>query len=314
MLKLAAQRLLALIPLLFLVSLITFSITDLLPGDPAEIIVGDEASQEQVDLVHERLGLDDPWPTRYVNWLGDAVQGDMGTSYFNSVEVTDAVWLRLPVTLSLTFAAVVVAILIGVPAGVLAALRPGSWVDRLATAGATLGQAIPNFWLALILAVGFAVKNRWFPATGYTPLTESPSEWLKSITLPSIALGTGAAAVLARQTRSALVGVLQADYVQAARAQGLGARRVVLKHALKNAMLPVITVLAFQVTILLGGAIIVEQVFAVNGLGSLAVTAVRRQDVPMVQGVVMVSVIVVVIVQLVTDLLYGYLNPKARPS
>ena len=314
MLKLAAQRLVALVPLLFIVSLLTFSITDLLPGNPAELIVGDDATQEQVDLVHERLGLDQPWPQRYWDWLTNAVQGDLGTSFFNSVEVTDAVLLRLPVTLSLTLAAVVVALIIGIGAGLIAALRPGGWTDRAATAGATVGQALPNFWLALILAVVFAVKIRWFPATGYTPLTESPGAWLRSITLPAVALGVGAAAILARQTRSAMVGVLQTDYVRAARAQGLSARRVVLKHALKNAMLPVVTVLAFQVTVLLGGAIIVEQVFAVNGLGSLAVTAVRRQDVPLVQGVVIVSVIVVVLVQLATDLLYGYLNPKARPS
>ena len=181
-------------------------------------------------------------------------------------------------------------------------------------AGATLGQAIPNFWFALILALTFAVKIRWFPATGYTPLTESPFEWLSSIALPSLALGTATSAALARQTRSSLVGVLESDYIRAARAQGLSSRRVVLRHALKNAMLPVVTVLAFQVTILFGGSIIVEQVFAVNGLGSLAVTAVRRQDVPMIQGVVIVSVIVVVAVQLATDLLYGYLNPKARPA
>ena len=314
MLKLAAQRLVALVPLLFIVSLLTFSITDLLPASPADLILGDQATQEQVDLIHDRLGLDQPWPQRYVDWLSNAVRGDLGTSFFNSVEVTDAVLTRLPVTLSLTLGAVVVAILIGISAGLLAALRPGGWTDRLATAGATIGQAIPNFWLALLLAVGFAVKIRWFPATGYALLTESPTAWLRSITLPAIALGAGAAAVLARQTRSSMVGVLQSDYVRAARAQGLSSRRVVLKHALKNAMLPVVTVLAFQVTVLLGGAIIVEQVFSVNGLGSLAVTAVRRQDVPMVQGVVLISVVVVVVVQLVTDLLYGYLNPKARPS
>lgn len=312
--RLTAQRLLAFVPLLFLVSLLTFSISDLLPGDPAEIIVGDDATQEQVDLVHERLGLDRTWPERYGDWIGGAVRGDLGTSYYNSNEVVDMVSQRLPVTLSLTFGAVVVAAAIGVTAGVIGALRAGSWVDRSSTAVAAVGQAIPNFWFALLLVAGFAVQLRWFPATGYTALTESVTGWLRSITLPSIALGTSAAAIIARQTRGALVDVLQKEYVRAAIAQGLGLRRVIVRHALRNALVPVITVLGFQITVLLGGAIIVEQVFAMDGLGSLAVTAVRRRDVPMVQGLVLVSVAVVVAVQLATDLLYAYLQPKARPA
>lgn len=312
--KLVAQRLLVLVPLLFVVSLATFSISDLLPGDPAEIIVGDDASQEQVDLVRDRLGLDRPWHERYGDWIGDAVRGDLGTSYYNSTKVADAVSQRAPVTLSLTFGAVVIALLVGVAAGVMAALRAGTWVDRTTTAAAAVGQAIPNFWFALLLAAGFAVQLRWFPATGYTPLTDSPGGWLHGITLPSVALGTSAAAIVARQTRGSLVDVLQRDYVRAAIAHGLGRRRVIVRHALRNALVPVVTVLGFQVTILLGGAIIVEQVFAMDGLGSLAVTAVRRRDVPMVQGLVIVSVVVVVAVQLVTDLLYAYLQPKARPA
>jgi peptide/nickel transport system permease protein len=155
---------------------------------------------------------------------------------------------------------------------------------------------------------------RWFPATGYVPLSESPIEWLRSITLPALALGLSASAALARQARSAMVGVLQQDYIQAARAQGLSARRVIFKHALKNAMIPVVTVLAFQINVLLGGALIVEQVFSINGLGSLAIAAVRQQDIPMIQGIVLVTVAIVVVIQLLTDLAYGYLNPKARPA
>jgi len=312
--RLVGQRLLALVPLLFIVTLLTFSIADLLPGDPAEIIVGDDASQEQVDLVRERLGLDDPWLQRYFDWMGGVVRGDLGTSYYNSTEVSEVVRQRLPVTLSLTFGAVAIAATIGIASGVISARRAGTWVDRGAAAGAAVGQAIPNFWFALLLVSGFAVQLRWFPATGYTPLTESVTGWLHSIALPSIALGTSGAAVIARQTRGALVDVLQKDYIQAAIAQGLPTRRVVVGHALRNALIPVVTVLGFQITILLGGAIIVEQVFAMNGLGSLAVTAVRRSDVPMVQGLVIVSVVVVVLVQLATDLLYAFLQPKARPS
>ena len=260
------------------------------------------------------MGLNEPIHVRYLQWLGRAVQGDLGSSYFNSVSVTGAVMQRLPVTLSLTAVSAFIAIVVGIAAGVAAALRPRSWVDRFATLGATFGQAIPNFWFGLILVAIFAVSLRWFPATGFTPITESPTEWLRSVILPSIALGTSSSAAIARQVRSAMVGVLQQDYVRAARAQGLSARRVLFKHALTNAMIPVVAVLSFQITVLLGGALIVEQVFAINGLGTLAIAAVRQQDIPMLQGLVLVMVGLVVAVQLATDVIYGLLNPKARPT
>lgn len=314
MLRLILQRLLALVPLLFIVSVLTFSFTSLLPSDPVDLIIGDNGTQEQYELVRERLGMNQPVVVRYFQWLGKAVQGDLGTSFFNSVSVMGAVMQRLPVTLSLTAMSALIAILIGVAAGVAAALRPQSWVDRFATLGATFGQAVPNFWFGLILVAIFAVNLRWFPATGFTPITQSPWEWLRSVILPSIALGTASSAAIARQVRSAMVGVLQQDYIRAARAQGLSARRVIFKHALTNAMVPVVAVLSFQITVLLGGALIVEQVFAINGLGTLAIGAVRQQDIPMLQGLVMVMVGLVVIVQLATDVVYGLLNPKARPS
>lgn len=314
MLRLVVQRLLALVPLLFIVSVLTFSFTSLLPSDPVDLILGDRGTSEQHEMLRERLGLNEPIHMRYLQWLGRAVQGDLGNSFFNSVSVTGAVMQRLPVTLSLTAMSALIAIVIGVGAGVAAALRPRSWVDRFATLGATFGQAVPNFWFGLILVAVFAVNLRWFPATGFTPLTESPWGWLRSVILPSIALGTSSSAAIARQVRSAMVGVLQQDYIRAARAQGLPATRVILKHALTNAMVPVVAVLSFQITVLLGGALIVEQVFAINGLGTLAIGAVRQQDIPMLQGLVLVMVALVVLVQLVTDVVYGLLNPKARPS
>ncbi|MBE0693583.1 MAG: ABC transporter permease [Aquamicrobium sp.] len=314
MLRLVFRRLVALVPLLFIVSVLTFSFTSLLPSDPVDLILGDTGTQEQHERLRERLGLNEPVVVRYVRWLGKAVQGDLGTSFFNSVNVTAAVMQRLPVTLSLTAVSALIAIVVGVAAGVAAALRPRSWVDRFATLGATIGQAIPNFWFGLILVALFAVNLRWFPATGFTPVSVSPWEWLRSVTLPSIALGLSASAAIARQVRSAMVGVLQQDYIRAARAQGLSARRVIFRHALTNAMVPVVAVLSFQITVLLGGALIVEQVFAINGLGTLAITAVRQQDIPMIQGLVLVMVALVVIVQLATDVVYGLLNPKARPS
>lgn len=314
MLRLIGHRLLALIPLLFIVSVLTFSFTALLPGDPVDLIIGDEGTEEQYEMIRERLGLNVPVVTRYLQWLGNAVQGDLGTSFFNSVDVSAAVMQRLPVTVSLAAVSAVIAMTVGLAAGIAAALNPRSWIDRLATLGATIGQAIPNFWFGILLAAFFAVQLRWFPATGFAPLSESPTEWLRSLTLPALALGLSSSAAIARQVRSAMVGVLQQGYIRAAKAQGLSARRVIFKHALKNALIPVVTVLSFQITVLLGGALIVEQVFAINGLGSLAIAAVRQQDIPMIQGIVLVSVIIVVLVQLVTDLIYGFLNPKARPS
>lgn len=282
MLRLVVQRLLALIPLLFIVSVLTFSFTSLLPEDPVDLIIGDQGTHEQYEMVRDRLGLDKPIVTRYVEWLGRAVHGDLGTSFFNSVKVTDAVMQRLPVTLSLTAVSGLIAIIVGLAAGVAAALHPRSWIDRLATLGATIGQAIPNFWFGILLVTLFAVTLQWFPATGFTDITVSPWQWLRSVTLPALALGLASSAAIARQVRSAMVGVLQQDYIRAARAQGLSSRRVVFKHALKNALVPVVAVLSFQITVLLGGALIVEQVFAINGLGSLAVDAVRRQDIPMI--------------------------------
>lgn len=314
MFRLILQRLLALAPLLFIVSVLTFSFTSLLPSDPVDLILGDTGTEEQHEMLRERMGLNEPIHVRYLQWLGRALQGDLGSSYFNSVSVMGAVMQRLPVTLSLTAVSAFIAIVVGVAAGVAAALHPRSWVDRFATLGATFGQAIPNFWFGLILVAIFAVSLRWFPATGFTPITESQWEWLRSVILPSIALGTSSSAAIARQVRSAMVGVLQQDYVRAARAQGLSARRVLFKHALTNAMIPVVAVLSFQITVLLGGALIVEQVFAINGLGTLAIAAVRQQDIPMLQGLVLVMVGLVVAVQLATDVIYGLLNPKARPT
>ncbi|MBL1419701.1 MAG: ABC transporter permease [Alphaproteobacteria bacterium] len=314
MLRLIGQRLIALIPLLFIVSVLTFSFTALLPGDPVDLIIGDEGTAEQYEMVRERLGMNVPIVSRYFQWLGRAAQGDLGTSFFNSVPVMDAVMQRLPVTISLTAVSALIAVIVGMAAGIAAALNPRSWIDRLATFGATLGQAIPNFWFGILLVAFFAVSLRWFPATGFTPLSTSPWEWLRSVTLPALALGLSSSAAIARQVRSAMVGVLQQDYIRAARAQGLSRRRVVFKHVLKNALIPVVAVLSFQITILLGGALIVEQVFAINGLGSLAISAVRQQDIPMIQGIVLVSVFIVVAIQLTTDMIYGFLNPKARPS
>lgn len=312
MLKLIGNRLLATIPLLLIVSVMVFSIVHLVPGDPAITILGENSTPERVAETRERLGLDDPILEQYGRWLSGAVRGDLGTSLFTSEPVSEALADRIPITLSLTAVSLVVAMLIGVTAGIVAAAKRGTFIDRLATLGASLGVAVPNYWLGSILIVTLALGRDWFPATGYTPPSESVVDWLRGLFLPAIALGSAAAAEIARQLRASLVDVLQQDYIRTARAKGMGRWLVIGKHGLKNAAMPLVTVIGFQVTVLLGGSVIVEQIFGIPGLGSLAVRKVLEQDIPVVQGIVLVSVLIVVIVNLLVDITYGWLNPKVR--
>lgn len=312
MLQLILRRLVALVPLLFLVSLIVFALVLLIPGDPAITISGENATEAQIEATRERLGLNDPVLVQYGRWAGKAVQGDLGTSLFSSRSVTSAIVERFPATLTLTIAALVVALAISVPAGILAATRKGTWVDRTATLTASFGVAMPNFWLGLMLVIVFALWNPWFPATGYVPISENPVRWLRHITLPAITLGTAAAAETTRQLRSALGDVMHQDYIRTARAKGLPNRKVIWKHGVKNAAVPVITVIGLQVSLMLGGSVIVEQVFGIPGLGQLAIRAVLERDIPMIQGVVVVTTLTVLLVNLFIDLCYGWINPKVR--
>ncbi|MDY7100619.1 MAG: ABC transporter permease [Actinomycetota bacterium] len=310
--RVLGRRLLTTIPLVFIVTLATFMLTYLIPGDPAITILGQESTPERVEAVRERLGLDEPLLEQYADWISGVPTLDLGTSLFSSEPVRDTLANRIPVTLSLTAAALAVAVAIGVPAGIIAATNPGRWLDRLATFMATLGVAAPSYLIGALLIAGLAIENSLFPATGYTPISESFTGWLRSITLPAIALGTAAAAEITRQLRGSLRDVLQQDYVRTARAMGLRGRLVVAKYGLKNAMIPLVTVIGFQVTSLLGGTVLVEQIFGIPGLGSLAVAKVLEQDIPVVQGIVLVSVLVVVATNLVVDLLYSFLDPKVR--
>lgn len=312
MLQLVVRRLLALVPLLFLVSLIVFSLVLIIPGDPAITIAGENATEAQVEATRERLGLNDPLIVQYGRWAGSAIQGDLGTSLFSSRSVSGAIAERFPVTLTLTAASLAVALMISIPAGIAAATRRGTWIDRASTFGASLGVAMPNFWLGLVFVLVFALWNPWFPATGYVPLTEDPWRWLRHITLPALTLGTAAAAETTRQLRSSLSDVLQQDYIRTARAKGLPGWVVTLKHGLKNAAVPVVTVIGLQVSLLLGGAVIVEQVFGIPGLGQLAIRAVLERDIPMIQGIVVATTVTVLFVNLLVDLTYGWLNPKVR--
>ncbi len=314
MLQLFLRRLAMTIPIVVLASFLVFGLVLLVPGDPAITLAGDNATAEQIELIRDRLGLDDPVWVQYGRWASDAIQGDLGESLFTGRSVTKSIGERLPVSMSLAAVSVVVALMIAVPAGILAAVRRGTWMDTSATIGASLGLAMPSFWLGAVLVLIFALRLGWLPATGYVPFGDDPVGWLKHLILPALTLGTAAAAETTRQLRASLSDVLQQDYVRTARAVGTRSRVVVGKHAMKNAAMPVVTVLGFQIAFLLGGSVIVEQLFALPGLGGLAIRAVLDRDLPMIQGVVLFTTVLVVMINLAVDMLYGWLNPKVRAS
>lgn len=310
--RFVSRRLFGAIPLLFIISIITFSLVLMLPGDPALTIAGDSASEETLEAIRESLGENDPILVRYVDWMGDALRLDFGTSLFSETTVMSAIWQRVPVTLSLTLVALVISLMISLPAGLIAGLNPGTKFDRLLTIGSSMGVAIPSFWLGLLLSVVFAVNNDWLPAIGYVPFTEDPVEWLKHIILPAFSLGLASSATLTRQLRSSVITTMQQDYIRTAHAKGLAGRMVIFKHLLKNASVPAVTSLGLQIPILLSGTVIIEGLFSLNGIGQYAVSAVLLQDLPVVQAVVLLSAVVVVVSNLAVDISYAYLNPKTR--
>lgn len=309
-LRLVGRRLLTIVPLLAVVSTLTFSLVFLIPGDPARRIAGDGASPEQVESVRQQLGLDLPVLQQFWNYLTGLVQGDLGTSFTFRTPVSELLLDRLPVTVSLTLVAMLIALLLGIPAGVLAGRRAGRWQDRVVTVGSTLGLATPNFVLGLLLTLVVGVQLGWLPATGYQPLSAGVWPWLQHLLMPGFALGVVAAAEIARQLRASLADVLRQDYVRTATAKGMLPGTVVWKHALKNAMMPVVTVVGLQVGYLLGGTAVVETVFGVKGLGDFAVQAVLAGDLPAIQGMVVFAVLIAVGASLLVDISYGFLNPR----
>lgn len=306
------KRLIALVPLLAIVSLATFSLVFLIPGDPAHRIAGEGATEAQVEAVRADLGLDRPAYEQFATFLGNLMQGDLGTSYTFRTPVWDMISTRLPITMSLTLVAMFIALLIGIPAGVLAARRAGRWQDRLVTVGSTLGLATPNFVLGLLLTLVIGLKFGWLPATGYVEMSEGFWPWLRRLLLPGFALGIVAAAEIARQLRASLSDVLRQDYVRTAVAKGMLPGSVVWKHGLKNALMPVVTVVGIQTGYLLGGTAVVETIFGIQGLGDFAVRAVMSGDLPAIQGMVVFAVLITVTASLLVDLTYGYLNPRGE--
>jgi peptide/nickel transport system permease protein len=310
----ALWRLLAVVPILLVVSFVTFLLLALNPVDPAEQLVGPTATEAQIDARRHQLGLDQPLVARYVDWLRDAVQGDLGRSIYTTTPVTTSLRDRAGVTLSLTLGGLFVAVAVGVPLGAWAALRAGRRTDRLVTAGSTLGQAIPSFWLATILLLVFAEHWKVFNAVFYVSPSESIVGWLRSITLPSIALGVTGAAWIARHTRSELVTVFEQDYIQTALAKGASRRQILFAHAARNAAPPLLAVVAVLVSTILGASLVIERVFALPGLGSLALEAISRNDPAPLLWFVLCAVLIVVVVNVLLDIAHGLLDPRVRTS
>ena len=306
------RRLLALPPLLLIISIIIFGLSVIIPGDPARTIAGLSASQSEVNKIRHQLGLDKPLLVQYWTWLDHVLHGNLGTSIAANSTVASQLRERFPVTLSMAIGGLVVIILIGVPAGLLAGTRPGSILDRIMTVGSSAGIAVPDFWLAMVLVVLFAVKLHLLPAIGYVGITASPIQWATHLYLPWIALGISGGATLARQLRSSLIDVLDQEYIRTAEAKGLRRRRIILKHALKNASMVPVTLIGLQFAYLLGGTIILENIFSMPGLGQYFFQALNAKDLPVIQGVTLVYALTFVIMNLIVDVVYGYINPKIR--
>ncbi|MFN8506931.1 MAG: nickel ABC transporter permease [Dehalococcoidia bacterium] len=311
------QRLLALVPVVLIVSIAAFAFIHFLPGDPVIALIGPEAGTATPETIAARkhdLGLDRPLPMQYLDWLGSAVRGDLGQSAVTKQKITEALQDRFPVTLHLAVASFLVAISIALPTGIISAYKRNGLLDRVLTVLALTGVAMPSFWLGILLILLFAVQLQWLPPSGFVSITTDPIDCLRHLILPAVSLGMVQAAVIMRQVRSSLLEVLREDYVRTARAKGLSERVVTLKHGLRNALLPVVTVVGIQVSALLGGSVVTETVFAMPGMGRYAVDAIFIRDYPVVQAVVLVTALVVVLANLLTDLSYAFLDPRIQYS
>jgi peptide/nickel transport system permease protein len=307
-----ARRLLATIPVMAVVALFVFSLLYLAPGDPATIIAGDQATPADVARIRESLGLDRPFLVQFSEWAWRILRGDLGTSIFTNLPVTALIAQRIEPTLSLLSVTLVLAIGIAVPLGVVAAWKAGSLIDRLIMVFAVFGFSVPVFVIAYLLAYVFALELDWLPVQGYTPISQGFWPWLQNLILPAIALGAVYIALIARITRASMLEVLQQDYIKTARAKGIGEGGVLFLHALKNAAVPIVTVIGIGVAVLIGGAVVTESVFVIPGLGRLTVDSILRRDYPVIQGLVLVFSFTYVIVNLCIDLLYTLLDPRIR--
>jgi peptide/nickel transport system permease protein len=306
------RRVLATIPVMGFVALFVFSLLYIAPGDPAAIIAGDQATPADVERIRAGLGLDRPYLVRFSEWLFRVLQGDLGTSIFTSLPVTDLIRQRIEPTLSLMVVTLALAIVLAVPMGVVAAWKANSFLDRSIMALSVAGFSVPVFVVGYLLAYIFALKLDWLPVQGYTPLSEGLWPWLENLILPAVALGFIYIALIARITRATMLEVLQQDYVRTARAKGVGERSILFLHALKNAAVPIVTVIGIGIALLIGGAVVTESVFAIPGLGRLTVDAILRRDYPVIQGVVLMFSFVYVLINLLVDVIYTLIDPRIR--
>lgn len=306
------RRLLSIVPVMGTVAVCVFLMLHLAPGDPAAIIAGDNATPQNIADIRARLGLDQPVWWQFLTWMGTLLQGDLGRSMFWGDTVFSLIAQRAAPTISLAVTTLLVAVTLALILGVAAAARAGTWVDRLVMAFAALGFSVPVFVVGYFLIFVFAIQLRWLPVQGYTPMMEGVLPWLRNLVLPSVALGLAYVALIARITRTTMLDVLAEDYMRTARAKGVSTGPILFKHALKNAAVPIVTVIGIGVALLIGGAVVTESVFAIPGLGRLTVDAILRRDYPVIQGVVLLFSFMYVLVNLGVDLLYTVFDPRIR--
>ncbi|WNV77824.1 ABC transporter permease [Geodermatophilus sp. DSM 44513] len=294
------------------VSVLVFALVQLVPGDPIRLALGTRFDQETYDALLARSGLDQPLVQQYLSWAGRALTGDLGVSFRSGETVTSLIAERLPATLTLALASILVALVIAVPLGTVSALRPRSVVDRMATVVSQFGISVPDFWMAIVLILVFAGTLGWLPSGGYVPLSEDPAGWLQRLVLPAVVTGTVSGSVITRFVRSSVLEALGADHVRTAQAKGLRRREVFTWHVLRNALLPLVTVTGVQLAYLLSGVVVVEIVFAWPGLGQLALQSVQARDYPLLQGAILLFAVVFLVINLVVDLLYTAIDPRIR--
>ena len=314
MMRYFLNRVLVAVPTLFLVSIFVFMLQKLLPGDPILVMAGESRDPETIAYLRELYRMNDPIVWQYIYWLGDVLQGDLGRSLRSGIPVTELIAQKLPVTIQLAVMSMIFAMLVGIPAGVISAVKKGTFWDYLANFVALSGLSVPNFWLGIMLILLVSVNLGWLPASGYETPFIDPWRSFQTTLMPSIVLGTAIAGSLMRHTRSAMLGVLQADYVRTARAKGLSEKTVILQHALRNALLPIVTLSAVMFGELLAGAVLTEQIFTIPGFGKMIVDAVFNRDYAVVQGVVLVTATGFIVINLLADLLYFLLNPRMRAT
>ncbi|HZS32219.1 MAG TPA: ABC transporter permease [Methylomirabilota bacterium] len=312
MIEFLVRRALISVVTLGLISVIVFAGVRLIPGDPARVLAGTEADEAGLAEIRQKYGLDDPLPLQYVRWLGLALRGDLGESIRTRQPVAGVVAQKLPITLQLALYALLLALAIALPAGVVAAVRRNTSWDYVASGMSLAGVSVPNFWLGIMLILLLSVRLGWLPASGFVPLWQDPVQNTRHLLMPAFVLGAALSAVLMRQTRNSMLEVLGADYVRTAYAKGLGGRAVILRHAIRNGLVPVITIVGLQLGALISGAVVTEQIFVVPGFGRLIVEAVFTRDYPLVQGVVLVTASAYVLINLLVDVSYSLVNPRIR--